>query len=449
MLGALGAPMALYAQIPAGQVVERITYRDDTTQHFALYAPPQYDPSKAWPVVFLMDPRGRAMVPLNLFKRGAERFGYVLVSSYNTVSDSSVEPNDNAVDAMLRWTQRTVKLDPNRVYFAGFSGTARMSWNYALAMSPTAGGIITFGGGLFNPYSIVQAKAQGASPFPVFGGAGITDFNYEEMRRLPGQVGPYGYPVRVVFYPGGHAWPPEPVAFQSLEWMHLHAMKRSFVPRDQRWIDSLYDARFSEAAHVDSIGASTDAIAAWGSLADDFKLLHDVTEPVRRAALLSEVRRARQDVDRRAGWAKQEQDYRVRLERTLETLRADRKYPDADRVARDLGIEALHKRADTTTSSDTADAHAAQRILEVMAASFSFYGPRSVLRSDPARALVMADVALRIRPNDRGSCAMRARALVLLQRRDEAKSALDCAIRNGMSESTVKSDSLLSTLRPQ
>ena len=75
-----------------------------------------------------MDPRGRALVPLSLFKDAAERLGYILLSSYNTVSDGAAEPNVRALDAMLQEAQEHFAVDERRIYLAGFSGTARMSW---------------------------------------------------------------------------------------------------------------------------------------------------------------------------------------------------------------------------------------------------------------------------------------------------------------------------------
>ena len=75
-----------------------------------------------------MDPRGRALNPLGRFKDAAERLGYVLISSYNTLSDGVTEPNEAAVAAMIQDVQELVSVDTRRLYFAGFSGTARLSW---------------------------------------------------------------------------------------------------------------------------------------------------------------------------------------------------------------------------------------------------------------------------------------------------------------------------------
>ena len=47
-------------------------------QTYALYLPAGYTPEKRWPIVFVLDPRGRARTAADLFVPGAERFGYVV-----------------------------------------------------------------------------------------------------------------------------------------------------------------------------------------------------------------------------------------------------------------------------------------------------------------------------------------------------------------------------------
>src|SRR5439155_183930 len=80
------------------------------------------------------DPRGRALLGLRLFQDAAARLGWVILSSYNTLSDGPPEPNVNAVNAMLAWAQAHPSLDPTRLYLAGFSGTARAALGFAVAL---------------------------------------------------------------------------------------------------------------------------------------------------------------------------------------------------------------------------------------------------------------------------------------------------------------------------
>src|SRR4051812_443794 len=85
-LAACAAPAA--AQTPRatpGAVVRRVVSPSDSTQSYALYLPSQWSPGRRWPVLVLMDPGGRAGVPMQRFQDAAERNGWIVASSYNTV----------------------------------------------------------------------------------------------------------------------------------------------------------------------------------------------------------------------------------------------------------------------------------------------------------------------------------------------------------------------------
>src|SRR5207247_925239 len=112
------------------------------------YLPPGYTTERRWPVLFVLDPRGRALLGLTLFQDAAARLGWVILSSYNTLSDGPPEPNVNAVNAMLAWAQAHPSLDPTRLYLAGFSGTARAALGFAVALRGHVAGVIAVGGAL-------------------------------------------------------------------------------------------------------------------------------------------------------------------------------------------------------------------------------------------------------------------------------------------------------------
>src|SRR5215204_6604614 len=72
-----------------GRLDTLVTAAEDSTQHYALYLPSTYGASRRWPVLFVLDPRGRAREALERFRLGAERTGMIVVSSYDSRSDVS------------------------------------------------------------------------------------------------------------------------------------------------------------------------------------------------------------------------------------------------------------------------------------------------------------------------------------------------------------------------
>ncbi len=81
-----GLAVAQQEAFPPGEVVQQVACLAAPEFTYSLYLPGNYDSAKTWPILFIMDPRGRAPMALELFREGAERLGFILVSSYDTRS---------------------------------------------------------------------------------------------------------------------------------------------------------------------------------------------------------------------------------------------------------------------------------------------------------------------------------------------------------------------------
>jgi hypothetical protein len=180
---ALGAPGASSApsspELTPGAVVDRVELREDPSLSYALYLPRAYAAGREWPILYLFDARGRALVPLEVFQEAAERYGYILASSYDTASDVDIEPNIEVIRALWRDTHDRFAIDPRRVYMTGFSGLARVSCLMADQVPGAVTGVIACGAG----FSPARAPREGME-FLLFGAVGHTDFNHDEMIRL-------------------------------------------------------------------------------------------------------------------------------------------------------------------------------------------------------------------------------------------------------------------------
>src|SRR6266481_1324926 len=212
------------AQAFPGRLEERVRSTTDTSQTFALYLPPGYTTERQWPVLFVLDPRGRALLGLKRFQEGAARLGWVVLSSYNTLSDGPSEPNVAAVNAMLAWAQAHPSLDPTRLYLAGFSGTARAALGFAVALRGHVAGVIAGGGALGFTLGGPETAFARDSTFAYFGSAGTRDFNYEEVLALAERFRTTQVPFRFIPFEGPHSWPPAEVCGDALDWLELRAM---------------------------------------------------------------------------------------------------------------------------------------------------------------------------------------------------------------------------------
>src|SRR3989449_1512198 len=247
-------------QVPPGRLEERVTSTTDTSQTFALYLPPGYTTERRWPVLFVLDPRGRALLGAKLFQAAAARLGWVILSSYNTLSDGPPEPNVNAVSAMLAWAQAHPSLDPARLYLAGFSGTARAALRFAVALRGHVAGEIADGGGLGFALGGPETAFAGDSTFAYFGSAGTRDFNYEEVLAMADRFRATRGPFRFVAFEGPHSWPPPDVCGDALDWLELRAMLGGLRMTDSGWARARLAAELARAAELERSGHWPEAL---------------------------------------------------------------------------------------------------------------------------------------------------------------------------------------------
>jgi predicted esterase len=402
-----------------GSLSEQVVSIRDSRQRYAVFVPSRYDSLHPRPLLCLMDPRGRALIPLRLLRPAAERFGYIVFSSYDTRSDEPGDPNEAAVNAMIADAQRLFAIDTRRIYLAGFSGTARAGWDYAYRLDGHIAGLLGFGAG-FPPGWTPPVPAPGEPGTLVFyGGAGTTDFNYQEVQDLDAYLEQRGIRHHVASYDGPHGWPPESVMSDGLQWMELQAMRRGLVPRDSAWVDSLYSLRSAGAAAADSAGDRYTALLAYHAVRDDFAGLHDVTPDSARAVALTRTAKVRRALEHRAEIAERHRAYLGTLRRFIARTRESHEQQKLSQSLKELQIMRLVKQAADT--GDRSSALGAAQLLEQVFVVTAFYEPREALAGgNPARALGLLDIAEAIHPGSPFVCASRKEVLEKLGRAAEA-----------------------------
>src|SRR6266581_4366383 len=274
------------AQTGAGHVDERVTSTTDTAQHFALYLPPGYTTERRWPALLVLDPRGRALFSLKRFQEHAARLGWVILSSYNTLSDGPPEPNVDAVNAMLAWAQAHPSLDPTRLYLAGFSGTARAALGFTVALRGHVAGVIAVGGALGFAMGGPETAFAADSTFAYFGSAGTQDFNYEEVFAMADRFGTTRVPFRVVAFDGPHSWPPPDLCGDALEWLELRAMLGGLRTMDSGWVHARLAGEIARAAELERGGRWAEALRLDDAIAHDYAQWPEAGDAAARAAAL-------------------------------------------------------------------------------------------------------------------------------------------------------------------
>jgi dienelactone hydrolase len=223
------APASLPQELQAGVVLAKVTSESQPEQSYALYLPSHYTRERRWPVIYAFDPGARGNTPVELMKDAAERYGYIVVGSNNS-HNGAWKPEADAAQAMFQDTHARLSIDNKRIYFAGFSGGARLASTLAQRCNCAAGVLLNGAG--FSPST---PPAAGAS-YSVFAAVGNFDFNYGEVLDLDATLSSLHYVHSLRRFDGPHQWAPANVMDEALAWFRLISMKDGREERDMGFV---------------------------------------------------------------------------------------------------------------------------------------------------------------------------------------------------------------------
>jgi predicted esterase len=357
-LSALAAPAA----------AEPIAVSANPAQKYELFKPDGYPGDKRWPVLIVLDPRGRAESALAMAQAGAAANGWLVLSAYGSRSDDREQLTMDALQALLREAGTRYAYDPKRVYLAGMSGTAKSLWIAERALHGMVAGFIGAGG--------ARPSELGALRLPApayFGLAGTKDFNYREMRELDADLARVGATHAFGVFEGAHGWPPPEDFTHAIDWLELQAMRSGLAPKRDAWIDAQLAA---SRARANSAKSSLERWRAFDQLVRDFDSLRDIGAERAQADTLqasTDVRAqlaAEQELlSEEARFARGLDEWATRLGAVAgESGRLPP--PDTGRTLATLRIRSLQKHVQ---SPDQLEAESAQRRLETAYAAGAHY----------------------------------------------------------------------------
>jgi tetratricopeptide (TPR) repeat protein len=390
LLAAEGSPA-----FPKGEVIPTVACAGSPNQTYALYLPSSYSPDRSWPILYILDARGRGAMVAEIFRAGAERFGYILASSNNSASDTAMEPNFEAMRAMWNDTHARFPIHDRQVYAAGFSGTVRAACVLAQAAPGTIAGIIGAGAGF--PFGQSPTKE---TPFAFFGTVGTEDFNFYEVMDLEAKLRDLSLAHRIEVFEGPHQWPSPELAAQALGWMTLHAMRSGARPKDPALIEALWSEDLARARAADAMGRLDRSFRAWSALAATFAGLRDTAEADRKVAGLKASEALRRDLAAREERHRRDKEYLQQAPGILAMVNPSGQAVALGQVINALRIPELKKRE---RSDDPEERLSAKRLLNTLAVQTGFYLPQQFAeRKQWDRALFVLAIAAEIRPEDPG-----------------------------------------------
>jgi tetratricopeptide (TPR) repeat protein len=429
------------SDLPRGQVVDKIACAGTPGETYALYLPAGYTPERAWPILYVMDPRSRGALAAERFRPGAEAFGYILASSNSSMSDGPMEPNLKAMQAMWADTHSRFTIDDRRVYAAGFSGTVRASIVLARSAPGSFAGIAGAGAG----WPFDQPPRQGDS-FVFFGMVGDKDFNYYEMMDLEPKLAAAGVGHHIEVFDGVHQWPPAEIATRALAWLDLQAMKAGTLPRDAARIDAAWNETTGRARGEEKAGDLYQASRTWSGAVAAFAGLRDTAEAQKKVAELAANRALQRETRKQAERLRHDKEI---LAQAPGILAVD---PSGEprTVAQVVSLLRIHElRKTAAAAANAGERLSAQRILNTLQAQTGYYLPQMyVERKQYDRAVFVLSIATEIDPKNPSAFYNRAAAYARKGDHKRALADLRQAVDNGWKDrAAIEKDAEFDGLR--
>jgi tetratricopeptide (TPR) repeat protein len=446
-------PPATAPAVPVGELVEGVVTAADPSQTYTLYLPPGYDPNspadRRYPALLIFDARGRGTWAAELFRPGAERFGWILISSDNTASDGSVEPNVRAVNALLPELAKRWAADPRRIYAAGMSGTVLVAWDVALQTGALAGVVAASG-----PRSAQLFEGTEKVDFAQYGTVGTEDFNFTEMRFMDHLLARLGAPHRLVIFDGRHGWMPPEIATRALGWLEIQAMRQGRRPVDPERVRASFGEELDRARALEERGELVAALRSYRELVEGYEGLAAVSEDLADVRRKAEKLASRPDTEREekqlARLEAGEMGTRRLLGEVSRDLRAAAsaraRPPTPEQLLERLEVRSL---LETSKGEEGPAAQSARRRLAIISTQMSFYLRRLLWAQKAWReAATVLEVAATIQPERPELWYDLACARALDGHRKPALQALETAVDKGFSDvEHLESDPDLKALR--
>jgi predicted esterase len=262
--------IAQVGKLEQGKIIEKVPCAQRPEQSYALYLPSNYSPSHPRPIVYSFDPGARGSFALQLQKDAAERYRFILAASNNS-RNGPWKPQFEAAQAMVQDTHARFSIDDRRMYFAGFSGGARVAAQIALTCR-CAAGVLLSGAGL--PFGTSLPNNPG---FVVFSAVGTLDFNYPEVISLRDKLAQAGYQHWLRIFEGPHQWAPADVVDEAFAWFRIEGMQSKREPVDKSVVESQFASAWKRADSLEHAGDMLDAWREYAQIVSTYGSLLDVS----------------------------------------------------------------------------------------------------------------------------------------------------------------------------
>jgi hypothetical protein len=241
-----------------GQITDKVICKNDQSLSYCLYLPSNYNLNRTWPILFCFDPKADGKLPVSLLKDVAEKYGYIVVGSYDSKNGLGINEFGLIASELIKDTKEKIAVDPNRMYAVGFSGGARVA--YTMAMSyPSIKGIISCSAGF------IPQQGQTLT-FDVIGIAGNADMNFLEVKEMDESLVNFPIQHQLMVFDGTHHWPSKQMLAQAVTLLELFSMKENRIEKNDTLIKGYISENYRSINKLESYNNNDSLAKAFNTL---------------------------------------------------------------------------------------------------------------------------------------------------------------------------------------
>ncbi len=423
-LSILATPQAR-PELAPGAITERVVCQADSTQSYALYLPSGYTPQRKWPILYGFDPGGRGQQPVELFKDAAEKYGWIVVGSYNSRNGPGVPLND-IIAAFWRDTHERFAIDEQRVYTTGMSGGARVAASVAIALRDHVAGVIACGAG----FPAAQTPTRELH-FAYFALAGVEDFNLIELHQLEEGLTKANLTHQLLTFAGGHTWPSKTLLAEAVAWHEVIAWQRQLRSPDAPRLNALYEQGLQQARTWEAAAQPYEAFMRYRMLAQSFQGLRATDEAVARGQELQNNQEVRAQINQLKAADRQQETRGRELRTIIEGIKAAETQTQSLSDGKNL-VTRLRKQGEATAPST--ERLVAHRLLGQFSVTISEEANGELYRKNFGVAAALLTLAVELRPNNPQMYFRLATAHAQAKQKRPALEALTQAVAQGFAD---------------
>ncbi len=251
-----------------GIILDSLQVRDSITETFSLYLPTDFDVSRTWPVVFIMDMEGRGKEALSKFKSAAEKHHYLLAASNNLSETLPVSDNILIINRLINSMIKLFPIHKERMYTAGYGKGGKMASVVPIFIRQIDGVISV--NSAFPNWEILSNQNK----FQFVGVVGREDYNYHPMRSQKGVWNRLKYPNDLLFH-DGNGWPNSELLQRAVQRLSLFAMQKGVLKNDSLQIETALEEEYQEVQQQLGFGRELEAGELLSSMINSYKGLID------------------------------------------------------------------------------------------------------------------------------------------------------------------------------